>query len=203
MVKSIRRNMRQDALLTELVDSITAGRQLENFPQIYLLRDHLVAKKYNNKAEAISDYETGRFLFNKGISIPKMRNLIEPNQMLPVIREMELKEKNFQNYFLIMNRIDGEMLGYLRGEERKKAEELFATEVKKVLALDIIPYDCFYGENSLYSQEEKKVFLIDFSFWERCSPRAKEKKKFLNTLKAEGNIVQDLPDMGYLGSIVR
>jgi len=185
--------MRQDALLTELVDSILTHRHLERYPHVYYLRDRMVAKGYVRIEDALQNYEWGRSLIDAGIKVPRSYAVIEPEKIKPMTKGWSLNEKKFEYWYFIMQKIEGEATGTLRGEERDRAEELLAGEIRKVLKLDIIPDDCFYGGNSIYNRKEDQTYLIDFGFWERCSPDSEDKESILKKLSVPGWLVDDIP----------
>ena len=145
--------MDEENFTKDLIQAIEEDRHYKNNSNIYLLSDGKIAKE-NLEHRAQNEFVMGNYLFEKGISVPKMYSLVSPfpNEKYPV-------------YYTIMQKIDGEIVRDVQGEEKKEAIKQFREQITKVLEMNISPYDSFFGKNAIFNFKERKLYLIDFESW--------------------------------------
>ena len=137
---------------------------------VYPVNDSVVVKVYHHtdksaKKIAINEYKVGTELFRNGISVPKMLGLIFPDFCLfrPFLQYPNTRIAIF------MQRINGRRLHELEDDQQAEARRQYLQELKRVVDLGYYPYDVKI-ENALFDVGRWKIFLIDFSGWEKGNP---------------------------------
>ena len=150
-------------LLLKLQAAVNEGRTINNLDNIYLVEDGIIGKRCRNKGRANNEYEIGKFLFENGVQVPNMFNLITPGSLM--IRKSS--KNSPKDWFILMERIKGKTIKELAGIEKKEAIEQRKYELEKVLALNVHHPDSAYDDNSIYDAKQKKLYLIDFEHWRK------------------------------------
>ncbi|MCH7646084.1 MAG: hypothetical protein IH788_02660 [Nitrospinae bacterium] len=150
-------------LLLKLQAAVNEGRTINDLDNIYLVEDGIIGKRCRNKERAYNEYEIGKFLFENGVQVPKMFNLITPGSFM--IRKSS--KNSPKDWFILMERIKGKTIKELAGIEKKEAIEQRKSELEKVLALNVHHPDSAYDDNSIYDAKQKKLYLIDFEHWRK------------------------------------
>ena len=148
-------------LLLKLQAAVNEGRTINDLDNIYLVEDGIIGKRCRNKGRAYNEYEIGKFLFENGVQVPKMFNLITPGTF--IIRKSS--KNSPKDWFILMERIKGKTIKELTGIEKREAIEQRKSELEKVLALNVHHPDSAYDDNSIYDAKQKKLYLIDFEHW--------------------------------------
>ena len=146
---------------------------------IYSVSEDVVAKVYHevypdnfliDKRGSKNEYDMGIFMFEKGVSVPKMYGLVSPDFLLsrPFIK---LSSKSIiKNWVNFMQRIYGIDLRKLDGPKLEEAKILWKIELEKILDLGYCPLDS-EDYNVMFDEEKGKVFLIDLVAWRKGSPK--------------------------------
>ncbi len=106
------------------------------------------------------EYDVGRLLFENRVNAPKMYSFVDVGW----------------RQYIVMQRLNGTPLTYIPGKMNDfpgiESSELLAKlreELRKVMALGIVPKDGDWHGNSLFVLKERKVYLIDFGRYYRGS----------------------------------
>jgi RIO-like serine/threonine protein kinase len=167
-----------EIIVRELGDSISNERFHNRYRQIYLIKEDLIAKRIcgpEKEERARNEYNMGNFLFERGINVPQMYWLVNPQllQECCIVPEKNLHVCN--SWFLIMQKINGRELGEISGENRSEAVKQLKEQIAKVLELKIYPSDSIDNRsNSIFDEKERKLYLIDFEYWTREKPNTDE-----------------------------
>ena len=145
-------------LIEKLEESVEAHKTLNGYNNIFLLGEDLIAKRCSDKSILVNEYKIAKYLYRHGIAVPKTYGLIKERfkpEQYGLIR----------TFYLIMERIPGEEIGNLIGENRTEAYKQLKEEIGKVLKLGISPTDSLSETNSIFNPKTRKLYLIDFGFW--------------------------------------
>ena len=151
---------------------------------VYLVNDNVVAKSRepDRKEEEFmfSEYHTGQFLYDNGVSVPKMFGVVQPDFITAPFRRAALDK-----FFLLMERVPGMHIRQLDDDLLEEATEKFRAEIIKVLELGIYPSDTPNSNNVIFDPQKRRAYLIDFEGWdERRSEEAFQKLyKYITTEK--------------------
>jgi RIO-like serine/threonine protein kinase len=132
----------------------------------YLVSDTVVGKLYGSDIRsqkwACNEFDIGKFLYEKGVSVPEMFELVIPDRF-PFLHRIPINE-----WGVLMQKIDGIHIQNLEGSELDEAIQQYISELEKVLELGICPNDSIYNStNSLFDRQQGRVFLIDFELWQK------------------------------------
>jgi hypothetical protein len=161
--------MPTDSVLTDLLPALRIAikekRTWREKSNIYLVNDEVIGKQYrhskDSKGCAINEYKWGNFLFKNGVQVPEMYQLVSPDP--PSYRS--LHETPIEDWFVLMQKIDGEEIWDLKGDELEEAIRQYRREIEKVLAFRVYPADSHYGGNSMFDRKQRKLYLIDLELW--------------------------------------
>lgn len=151
--------LRPKDLRTEVKQAIRKNKNVDGYPNVYYVNNSLVAKRGKTNERTIDEYNIGNYLFENRIHVPKMHSLIELDLAW-------LKFRHHSNLALLMQRILGEKVCLLEGDQYKKARILFEEELEKVSKLDLITEDTG-THNAIFNPNDGKVYLVDFEYWAR------------------------------------
>ena len=116
-------------LLIELIEAVKENRLLiPDKDRIYLVNDTTVGKEYQKEKHAYNEYTIGNLLFNEGVSVPEMYQLVPP-------------EPPLHKWYVLMQKIKGIDPCALKGDEFLKAIQQYEAELSRVLELGIYPGD--------------------------------------------------------------
>ena len=163
--------MQQNNLEHLLRLAVSEGKNRIHY-SIFTINKRLIAKRNDSWEKANNEYKLGRFLFEEGVSVPEMHELVPPDSVLGERHSYELEE-----WFIIMERIHGkDLLKFDRkSSEFIEAAEQYKAELEKVLDLGIVPDDSSAGYNAMFNQRKRKTYLIDFEFWRKGTKKELDK----------------------------
>jgi RIO-like serine/threonine protein kinase len=129
---------------------------------IYRINENTAAKVYALEEYAIQEYRIGKKLFNAGVQVPEFFDMeeIDPVRKNPVCPK---------EWVIFMQYIKGKHIPkigwFFNRNERREAVRQYKEQIKSVLELGIEPFDAEWHLNSLFNEEERKLYLIDFAMW--------------------------------------
>ncbi|MBU4503067.1 MAG: hypothetical protein KKA79_10815, partial [Nanoarchaeota archaeon] len=140
----------------------------------YELGDDILAKSCS-KYEAEKEKYYGDLLGANGINVPGNYDIISFRMIKSKMKEFGISRNDcgftqecmVNSWFSIMEKVDAVDFRDIPKEELELPFRLFKDEIRKVLDLGVYPNDCNWAGNALYDGKEKKVYLIDFSDWNK------------------------------------
>lgn len=145
--------MGEDGLAEEVKEAIHEKRKMIG-KGIYYLGDKIA--KYGFRGTITHQYEMGNYAAERGISIPRIYGLVD------------LSNGNSDlSWFIVMKKIEGREMGNVQRKDREEAIQKLKAEIAKLLDLGICPRDSFSPSNAIFSETERRVYLIDFEAWMR------------------------------------
>jgi len=135
-------------------------------PRIYLVDEKTVGKRCWGDIAAHNDFHIGNFLFERGVQVPEMYQLIKVEGI-----DNFLEDNGLSNWFILMQRINGATVNELSAEQKEYVLHQYRREITKVLSFGIFPFDSYQGyesclpQNSLFDISVQKLYLVDFEFW--------------------------------------
>lgn len=150
-----------DSLVFKLLMAVIESRAIGDHDNIYIVDDGIIGKRCRNEDRAHNEYNIGKYLFDNGIQVPKVYQLITPDSF------HQFDNNAPEDWFILMQRIKGETINGLAGAEKKEAIHQRNLEVEKVSALDIHHPDSAHDDNSIFDTNLRKLYLIDFEHWRR------------------------------------
>lgn len=167
-------------LVRKLREAIDDGRTYGKWNTFQV--DEIIGKLHYREKKANNEFELGKMLYGEGIQVPEMYEMAHvPGLDLYVEHTPGVKEHC--EWAVFMQRIDGNIITMLRGDERIEAMRQFKREVLKVLDFGIIPDDCDWAHNNLFSWSENKLYLLDLENWYEGNP--KELAAFYKLIKGK------------------
>ena len=168
-----------DDIIRQLGNSVINNIVRSEQRHIYLVGENLIAKRRHQR---VVEYECdmGNYLSENGVRVPKMHGVISSKLLQKLVDLSKVSEPDLHtiscDWFLVMQRINGEDLK--RGLDTIPKEDIgevirqFKEQITKVLELGINPYDSLGNEgfemrNAIFDEKERKLYLIDFEYWER------------------------------------
>ncbi len=129
----------------------------------YFDRHH---REGNSQTAAEYEYGIGRDLFDHQVQVPEFYGLYQyhgPLCRLPYTYSFI----GFEPYWgIFMQRINGGYV-YLPGKVKSEAERQFTKQLKLAQALGYKPRDVSLNVNTLFDHKQNKLYLIDFTRWEK------------------------------------
>ena len=117
-----------------------------------------------NQHKAYHEYSIANLLYNNEISVPQpldYKKIAVPQSNSPFSQT----NRGLHVPAFCMEHIDGERIDKLPITTYRKAMELRSHEMDKVRDLGVLPHDCAHPGNTLWSQDQERVYLIDFTTW--------------------------------------
>lgn len=191
-----------EGILPKLAESIAGRRMLNGINNLLIIDDSLVAKRFfssvftNAKTLAEKEYRIGCFLYEKGISVPKMHGVINSKHLKPyqilegiIAHPAEDAHEEFRtawrDSYVVMERIRGETYPALENGDKDYACVKFRQELIKVLELGYCPIDCDNPDNILFNRSSGRLYLLDFEFWTRMDPHSEDSRYFKSLTEKE------------------
>ena len=130
---------------------------------VYRVDETTVAKVFNFDYYAETEFRIGRRLFNEGLQVPEFYDMAE-------IEPVRAPINCLKEWVVFMQHIKGNHIPQIswwsNRKSRREAVRQYKEQVKNVLDLGIHPQDAEWHQNSLFNEEEQKLYLIDFAFWD-------------------------------------
>jgi len=173
----------KDGLIKELKIAIRGRRLLtESNNRIYLVNEEVIGKVHTWEGPARTEYDIGSFVFKNDISGPEFYQLVHPEDPSSNPLSRIFNKRVIKKWFTLMQKIDGALLGNLRGSELEEAVRQLKSELEKVLELGVYPDDSLYPSNSIFNRCDGRLYLIDFESWSK-NPTENELNGFYERLK--------------------
>ncbi len=170
-------------IVSELREAIKKNSRFEAWNNIYLINNGIIGKKYYYGEKAYTEYNMGTFLFKNDVQVPEMYRLVSPD-VPPYSHEIHIN-----NWFVLMQRINGEDILCLERTEGEEGLRQYKQEIGKVLALQIYPGDSSFYFNTIFDTKQGKLYLIDFEAWKKGSPEElNQSRGYIKDLQWEFNL---------------
>jgi len=148
------------------------GRALQYNVREY---DGLVLKIQDSEEPALREFNHGRMLKRNGISVPEYHALMKFDPRSPSGSDEDI-------WCILMDYVEGVDMADLPSNLRGPVAKKYYAELEKVLALGIIPDDGTVGKNAIYDVGKKRLWLIDFEFYKKGTP--KEISEFMKEIRS-------------------
>ena len=153
-------------LVKQLREAYNSNRKIVR--GVYLVNDNVVAKSREpgpvEERTLFAERAIGEFLYDNGVSVPKMYGIVKPDFI-----EM-LHRSPLDKFFLLMERVHGVTPNKLEDGLLEEAGRQYKAELLKVLELGIYPTDVFHPSNAVFDTNKQRIFLIDFEGWDERRP---------------------------------
>ena len=149
-----------------------------DYPEVYFLGENNLAKGVVSRSSAINQFGMGKYVFERGISVPEMYDVAK------LERVFSPEGEDLSGNYILMERIMGCYLDELKNKDDfREASNKLREERMKVHSLGIAPCDSNNFGNSLFNTETRKLVVFDFGQWKVIDPwKQKEYEEFVGSL---------------------
>lgn len=125
-------------------------------------------KKGNSQTAAEFEYGIGRDLFDHQMQVPEFYSLYQYRGPLSYVLSLWLGflfSKEEPCWGIFMQRINGDDV--FLSDKAQEAQRQLDEQLKLAQEAGYVPRDIFLNHNTLFDPEQNKLYLIDFTRWEK------------------------------------